>query len=101
MPMRQLSASLYDSPRGNDAPRYPSTVSSADDPIDSVRIVNFESGLYEAKQEAQYGNLAIFRSGQRFLENSWWIKTNRYWPINESNKPKSLSLGDAAIEQIV
>jgi hypothetical protein len=35
-----------------------------------VRIVNFESGLYEAKQEAQWGNLAIFRSNQDFLKFS-------------------------------
>ena len=37
-------------------------------PPESDRIVNFESGLYEAKQEAQWGNLAIFQSAQRFFE---------------------------------
>jgi len=31
-------------------------------------LLTFENGLYEAKQEAQWGNLAVFRSGQRFLE---------------------------------
>jgi hypothetical protein len=84
-------------PRGNDAPlRYPRTASSADDPTESVRIVKFENGLYEAKQEAQYGNLAIFRSGRRFLEYSQRIKTNGHWPIVRPTKGTVPQSGDVS-----
>lgn len=40
------------------------------DPVDSVRIVNFENGIYEAEQEMQYGNPAMFL----FLGIFRWIK---------------------------
>jgi hypothetical protein len=86
-------------PRGNDAPpRYPRTASSADDPAESVRIVKFENELYEAKQEAQYGNLAIFRSGRRFLEYSRWIKANERWPIVRPTRGAAPQSGDVSDE---
>jgi hypothetical protein len=78
----QLSASLLIRPLWKRrAQGIHRPVSSAFDPVNSVRILNFEDGLCEAKQEAHYGNLAIFRSGQSFFEISWWIKTNSVSPL--------------------
>jgi hypothetical protein len=77
----QLSASLFDYVPLNDAPPFHGPPSPSDGPTKSDRLVNFEDGLCEAKQEAQYGNLAIFRRGQRFFEILRWIKANRPLPI--------------------
>jgi hypothetical protein len=60
----RLSASLYGYVPLNDAPPFHGPPSPGDGPTKSDRLVNFENGLCEAKQETQYGNPAIFRRGQ-------------------------------------
>jgi hypothetical protein len=81
-------------PHGGDAPRYLPTASFADDPLESVRIVNFEDGLYEAKQEAQYGNLAIFRGSKGFFQICQWIKTYKHWSIMRQTRGVPPQSGD-------
>jgi hypothetical protein len=54
---------------------------SADELPSLLELLSFENGTYKAKQEAQYGNLAIFQRRQRFFEFSLSIKTNSDGPL--------------------